>query len=304
MSRSGQEQGSGANDCAPPDRALRAPESPMGPLSCDTHAHICGPESRYAYAEERVYTPPDALLPDYLSLLETLGVERAVLVQPSVYGTDNTVMLSAMREMNSAGLQCRGVAVVDEAVTDAELSTMHEAGVRGLRFNLVDVADPGKGPPLAAIARLGERIAGRGWHTELLIHVDDYADFEAGFAGFPTEIVVGHMGYLRLGRDTSCDGFAGMLRLAASGRCWVKLTAPYRISAGDLPYKEAGDFARAVVEAAPGRVVWGTDWPHVRVVKPMPNDADLCNLFFQWIPDREARRRILVDNPAALYGFR
>jgi predicted TIM-barrel fold metal-dependent hydrolase len=303
MSNSEQEERSGAAYCAPPDPELRAPAVPMGPLSCDSHAHICGPESEYAYADERIYTPPDASPSDYLNLLKSLGVERSVLVQPSVYGTDNTVMLSAMREMTSAGMQCRGVAVVDETVTARELDDMHEAGVRGLRFNLVDVADPGRGPPLAAIRALCERVAGRGWHAEFLIHVDDYPDFEARFSDFPTDIVIGHMGYLRPGLDVSSDGFAGMLRLAASGRCWVKLTAPYRISAGDLPYPEAGEFARAVVAAAPGRVVWGTDWPHVMVSKPMPNDADLCDLFFRWVPDAEARRRILVDNPAELYDF-
>jgi 2-pyrone-4,6-dicarboxylate lactonase len=272
-------------------------------MSCDSHAHICGPESEYAYAEDRIYTPPDALSSEYLNLLESLGVERSVLVQPSVYGTDNTVMLSAMREMTSAGMQCRGVAVVDESITEPELDEMHETGVRGLRFNLVDVATPGRTIPLDSIRTLCERIAPRGWHTEFLIHVDDFPDFDARFGDFPTDIVVGHMGYLRLGRDLTCDGFGGMLRLAEAGRCWVKITAPYRISAGDLPYPEAGDFARAVVEAAPGRVVWGTDWPHVMVTKPMPNDADLCDLFFQWVPDPAARQRILVDNPAELYDF-
>ncbi|MDH3231024.1 MAG: amidohydrolase family protein [Alphaproteobacteria bacterium] len=303
MSKSGQEHGSAAPYCAPPDPELRAPAVPMGPLSCDCHAHICGPVAAYAYADERIYTPPDALPPAYLELRQTLGVARAVLVQPSVYGTDNTVMLEALREMAAAGLQCRGVAVVDATVTEAELEAMHEAGVRGLRFNLVDLADPGKGPPLEAIRASCERIAPRGWHAEFLIHVDDYPDFDARFGDFPTDIVIGHMGYLRPGQDATSDGFAGMLRLAASGRCWVKLTAPYRISAGDLPYAEAGAFARAVVAAAPGRVVWGTDWPHVMVSKPMPNDADLCDLLFQWVPNPAARRRILVDNPAALYDF-
>ena len=274
-----------------------------GPMSCDSHAHICGPESGYAYADNRIYTPPDALLSDYLNLLGTLGVERSVLVQPSVYGTDNTVMLSAMREMTSAGKQCRGVAVVDETVTEHELDEMHETGVRGLRFNLVDVASPGNGASLESIRTLCKKIAPRGWHAEFLIHVDDYPDFDIIFGDFPTDIVVGHMGYLRLGRDITCDGFGGMLRLAEAGRCWVKITAPYRISSGDLPYPEAGEFARAIVEAAPKRVIWGTDWPHVMVAKPMPNDADLCDLFYQWIPDSEARRRILVDNPAELYDF-
>jgi len=212
-------------------------------------------------------------------------------------------MLSAMREMTSAGMDCRGVAVVDETVTEPELQEMHETGVRGLRFNLVDVATPGRGISLESIRILGERIAPRGWHAEFLIHVDDYPDFDARFRDFPTEIVVGHMGYLRLGRDVTCDGFGAMLRLAEAGRCWVKLTAPYRISPGDLPYPEAGEFARAVVEAAPGRVVWGTDWPHVMVTKPMPNDADLCDLFAQWVPDPETRRRISVHNPAELYDF-
>ena len=272
-------------------------------MSCDSHAHICGPGSEYAYANDRIYTPPDALLADYLILLKSLGAERSVLVQPSVYGTDNTVMLSAMRGMIAAGMPCRGVAVVDETVTEPELDEMHETGVRGLRFNLVDVARPGRTIPLDSIRTLCERIAPRGWHAEFLIHVDDYPDFDVKFGDFPTDIVVGHMGYLRLGRDLTCDGFGGMLRLAEAGRCWVKLTAPYRVSSGDLPYPEAGDFARAVVEAAPGRVVWGTDWPHVMVTKPMPNDADLCDLFAQWIPDPQARRRILVDNPTDLYDF-
>lgn len=304
MSNSRQDAASGAPYCAPPDPELRPPAVPMGPLSCDSHAHVCGPESEHAYADERIYTPPDALTSDYLNLLEALGVGRAVLVQPSVYGTDNTVMLSALRTMTAAGVQCRGVGVVDETVTEAELDDMHEAGVRGLRFNLVDLADPGKGPPLEAIRALAERIAPRRWHAEFLIHVDDYPDFDERFGDFPTAIVIGHMGYLRLGQDIACDGFAGMLRLAATGRCWVKLTAPYRISPGDLPYEEAGVFARAVVAAAPGRAVWGTDWPHVMVKKAMPNDADLCDLFFGWVPDADLRRRILVDNAAELYDFR
>ncbi len=303
MARSGQEPPDSAPWCAPPDPVLRAPARPMAALSCDTHAHVCGPQAAYAYAATRIYTPPDALPDAYLALLRTLGVARAVLVQPSVYGTDNAAMLAGLRALEAAGLACRGVAVVDGTVTEATLDELHAAGVRGLRFNLVDLADPKTGPPLDAIRALCERIAPRFWHAEFLIHVDDYPDFEGRFGDFPTDIVVGHMGYLRPGRTADDAGFRGMLRLAEAGRCWIKLTAPYRISAGDLPYPEAAAFARAIVEAAPHRAVWGTDWPHVMVKKPMPNDADLCDLLSDWVPDPALRRRILADNPAELYGF-
>ncbi|MCZ6483579.1 MAG: amidohydrolase family protein, partial [Alphaproteobacteria bacterium] len=148
-----------------------------------------------------------------------------------------------------------------------------------------------------------ERIKGLGWHVEFLIHVDGHPGFDAMFADFPTDIVIGHMGYMRPGRDMNEAGFEAMVRLASAGRCWVKLTGPYRISAGDLPYGEVTPVARALLEAAPGRVIWGTDWPHVMVTKPMPNDGDLCDLLADWVPDADLRKRVLVDNPAELYGF-
>ena len=290
--------------CTPPDRNLRAPAVPMGALSCDCHAHICGPESSFAYSDDRIYTPPDALLPDYLKQLEILGIERSVFVQPSIYGADNTVLLGAMRQMNTAGIACRGIAVLQDRVTDTDLEDLHQAGVRGLRFNLVDVADTSSNASLQQILPLCKRIARLGWHSEFLLHTDDYPDFEACFEAFPTDIVLGHTGYLRLGQTGDNPGFKGMLQLAAAGKCWVKLTAPYRISAsGELPFAEAGEFARAVVEAAPERAVWGSDWPHVNISTPMPNDADLCDLFLDWVPDAQTRRQILVDNPAILYEF-
>jgi 2-pyrone-4,6-dicarboxylate lactonase len=290
--------------CTSPDMNLRAPAVPMGALSCDCHAHICGPESRYAYSDDRIYTPPDALLPDYLKQLEILGIERSVLVQPSIYGADNTVLLRAMRQMTASGFACRGIAVVDDSVSDRELDDLHQAGVRGLRFNLVDVADASNNASLLQILPLCERIARLGWHSEFLLHADDYPEFLTSFGEFPTDIVLGHTGYLRLGQTGDNPGFKGMLELAAAGKCWVKLTAPYRISAsGELPFAEAGEFARAVVGAAPARVVWGSDWPHVNISTPMPNDADLCDLFLDWVPDAQTRRQILVDNPAILYEF-
>lgn len=290
----------GAPPCAAPDRAPRRPRLALPAGACDTHAHICGPAARYAYSPDRIYTPPDALLADYCAMLETLGVERCVLVQPSVYGADNAAMLDAMAAL---GPRCRGVAVVDGAVTKDELARLHAAGVRGVRLNLVDVKSPSGAVPLDDVRALAARVAPMGWHVELLIHADDYPDLDVMFADFPADVVLGHLGYMRPGKGVDDPGFAALLRLLEGGRCWVKLTGPYRISAGGLPYADIVPHARALVDAAPDRILWGSDWPHVMVKKAMPNDGDLCDLLAEWIPEEGARERVLVRNPAALYGF-
>ena len=286
--------------CAAPDPHPRAPRVRMPRHACDTHAHICGPIAAHPYSDRRVYTPPDALLPAYRNMLATLGVERAVLVQPSVYGTDNTVMLNAMKAL---GTRCRGVAVVDEDVTDAEIARLNDAGVRGVRVNVVDVAEDKGVIPIEPVARLAARVRRYGWHVELLMHVDEFPDLDSTFDGFPVDIVLGHLGYLRTDKGTDNPGFRALLRLMQRGRAWVKLTGPYRISREALPYRDTIAFARALLEAAPGRVVWGTDWPHVMVKGAMPNDGDLTDLLLEWIPDETLREQVLVANPAKLYGF-
>lgn len=286
--------------CAAPDAAPKRPRLLPPAGACDAHAHICGPAARYAYSPDRIYTPPDALPADYCAMLDALGVERCVLVQPSVYGIDNTAMLEAMAAL---GPRSRGVAVVDAAVTREELARLHAAGVRGVRLNLVDVRSPSGAVPLDDARALAARVAPMGWHVELLIHADDYPDLDAMFADFPADIVLGHLGYMRPGKDVDHPGFAALLRLLEGGRCWVKLTGPYRISAGDLPYADIVPHARALVAAAPDRIVWGSDWPHVMVKKAMPNDGDLFDLLAEWVPEESARERVLVHNPAALYGF-
>ena len=286
--------------CAAPDPNPSTPRLELPAGACDSHAHICGPGSQYFFSPDRIYTPPDALLPDYLAMLETLGVERAVIIQPSIYGTDNSVTLAAIKQ---AAIPCRGVAVIDETISDDEIAALVQAGIRGIRLNLVDVAGPMGDMPIDIARRLADRIAPLGWHTEFLVHVDDYPDFDEMFAGFPTHIVLGHLGYMRPDKDITHPGFQALLRLMQGGRCWVNLTGPYRISAGDLPYPGVTETAHALIDCAPERVVWGSDWPHVMVTKPMPNDGDLCDLLADWIPDEDIRRKILVDNPARLYGL-
>lgn len=286
--------------CAAPDAHPRKPRVQMPSNACDAHAHICGPIARAPYSERRVYTPPDALLPAYRHMLDTLGVQRMVLIQPSVYGSDNGVMLDAMRDI---GQSARGVAVVDDDVPDAELKRLHEAGVRGVRINVVDVAEDKGVIPMAALAALANRIKPFGWHVELLMHADEFPDLDRVFADFPVDIVLGHLGYMKTDKGLEQPGFQALLRLMKRGTAWVKLTGPYRISTRTLPHADTVPFAHALIAAAPERVIWGTDWPHVMVKGAMPNDGDLADLLLEWVPDAGVREQVLVTNPAQLYGF-
>jgi len=287
--------------CAPPDRAPRQPRTAFPPLACDTHAHIF--EARFPYARERIYTPPDSNLADYRHLLNTLGCERAVLVQPSVYAADNAAMLAALA---AAGPGFRAVAVTGPGVSKTEIEALHRAGVRGLRFNVVDRRDNKNQIPADMLRDVAGRIAPFGWHIEMLVNLDEAGEFAPLLGGLGVPVVLGHLGYPKGGAATwtQTRAFADLLRLLEGGRCWIKLTGPYRITtAPDLPYADVDEPARRLVAAAPERMLWGTDWPHVMKKKPMRNDGDMADLLERWVPDAGTRKRILVDNPAALYGF-
>lgn len=286
--------------CAGADPNPRKPRFAMPAHATDTHAHVFGPWSKFPYSPARIYTPPDALPTTYLQMLDTLGVQRAVLIQPSVYGTDNRAMLAAMRAWGSG---IRGVAVVDNDVNDGELERLHAAGVRGVRINVVDVATDKGVIPMAALAALARRIQPLGWHVEFLMHCDEFPQLDTLFADFPVPIVLGHLGYMKTDKGIGNPGFQAMMRLMREGRCWVKLTGPYRITTGALPYADVTPFAHALLDAAPGQVIWGTDWPHVMVKSKMPNDGELADMLLDWIPDAALRERVLVANPAKLYGF-
>jgi 2-pyrone-4,6-dicarboxylate lactonase len=234
-------------------------------------------------------------------MLDMLGVERAVLTQPSVYGTDNSAMVDALR---LGGSTLRGVAVVEPSIGDAELRSLHDAGVRGARINIVDRHENRNVMVLDEIMPLAERIAPLGWHIEFLLQADAVPDLAAACGKLPVPIVLGHLGYVHADKGGASDpGFQALLRLLDSGRCWVKLTGPYRISAEELPYADVAPMAHALVAAAPERLLWGTDWPHVMMKKRMPNDADIADLLLDWVPDAAHRQTILVENPRQLYGF-
>lgn len=289
-----------APPCAAPLPHTSRPRLATPALACDTHAHILGPASRYPYASERVYTPPDCLLPDYLAMLDALGVQRCVLVQPSVYGSDNRVLLAALREL---GPRARGVAVIDDTTSDDELDAMHAAGVRGLRVNLVDRRDKGGPLPVAQLRALAARIAGLGWHLELLAHVNEYPHLDDVLADFPVPLVFGHLGYAPASLGTDDAGFQALLTMARRGQAFVKLTGPYRLTTAPLPYQPVEGFAHTLVKICPQQLLWGSDWPHVMLKGDMPDDAKLFDLLLDWVGDEKLREQILVHNPARLYGW-
>ena len=285
--------------CPPADPNPHPPRfaPPVG--ACDCHVHVFD-EARHPYSEARGYTPPDATLSTLKRLHGVLGIERAVLTQASVHGTDNRAVLEGAA---TDPARLRAIVAVGPDVTEAELRAMNGAGARGIRVNLVD---PGGMPfaDTAEIVRTAERIAELGWHVEFLVHVDEAADFVALARSLPTDVVVGHLGYMPVGRGLDEPGYRAFLGLVEAGSCWVKLTGPYRISQdADLPYADVEPFARRLAALRPDRLLWGSDWPHVMCRKPMPNDGALLDLLGDWAPDPALRRRILVDNPARLYGF-
>jgi predicted TIM-barrel fold metal-dependent hydrolase len=234
-------------------------------------------------------------------MLRTLGVERAVLVQPSFYADDNSVLIDAMR---AGGPNFRGVAVVSNEVSDRDLESLNAAGVRGVRVNVVDTRE-GKGElPMSRLRKLASRVQHLGWHMEFLAHVNEFPDLDRLFSDFPVDVVFGHLGYVPARETVTTPGFQALLRLMRAQRAWVKLTGPYRISDRAPDYPDTRLFAEALLQAAPDRVLWGTDWPHVKASwsTPMPNDGDLTDLLADWVP-RDLMTNVLVENPIRLYGF-
>jgi 2-pyrone-4,6-dicarboxylate lactonase len=290
--------------CQGPDNAIRFPRVQLPEAATDCHAHICGPVEKFPYWSERIYTPPDALMSSYKAMLNGLGVSRGVIVQPSVYADDNRAMLAALA---SDPQNLRGIAVVKSTISDSELLVMNEAGVRGVRCNIVDLASAKGELPVNELRALADRIAPFKWHLELLMHVNEFPQLQSQLGELPVDLVFGHYGYVPTGVGIQDAGFQALLALMKRGKAWVKFTGPYRISsrskAQQPMYEDVKPFAQALMACNPSRIVWGTDWPHVMVKGAMPNDADLCDLLGDWVLDSELREKILVHNPAALYGF-
>lgn len=264
--------------------------------SCDAHCHVFGPAARFPYAPNRRYTPEDAPKEALAALHVHLGIARAVIVQASCHGTDNAAMLDCIA---SDPKRYRGVAIVDGSFTDADYEALDRGGVRGVRFNFVKHL--GGAPDMAVFRRILDRINGRGWHVVLHLDAPDIVPLSDMIKALPLPFVIDHMGRVPGKNGVDQPALRALLDLARLPGCWIKVCGSERISMP--PYSEAVPIAQAIVEAAPDRVLWGTDFPHPNATHEA-DEADLVDLVPQIALDPMAQHRLLVDNPARLYGFR
>jgi predicted TIM-barrel fold metal-dependent hydrolase len=284
----------------PPHPNPRKPEFELPSNTCDAHFHIFGPPDRFPYADTRVYTPPAAPLEHFLNLMEILGTERGVVVQPNAHGLDNSVSLDAIRRSDG---RFRGVAKVDDSFSEEDLGKLHEGGIRGVRFNLI--AELGGEPNLPMYERVIERITPLGWSITFhmmpptLIEIDDW------LRGIEIPVIIDHFARVSFAEGVEQKPYQVLLDLAREEHVWVKISCAERQSAVGSPYEDALPFAHALIEASPDRLLWGTDWPHSQRFKPgqMCDDGDLVDLLPEMVPDEAILARTLVDNPAKLFDF-
>ncbi len=265
--------------------------------ACDTHMHVFGPVDRYPHVPHPHYTLPPGDLGHYRRLLQRLGLERFVIVQPSFYDIDNACLLDALAH---SGDQARGVVMTEPDVSRDELDRMHALGVRGVRLDLFKRARDPLEQIQAYITDMAAKVSPLGWHLQFYAPGTVVRDLIGFLRGLEIDHVIDHMGYMLERDGLTPDDFQRLLDLLRHGRSWLKLSAPYRL-AGTRGYEAVEDVARAIVDAAPGRAIWGSDWPHIP--GSGRDTGELLNLLTRWAPDPGVRRMILSDNPAQLFGW-
>jgi len=285
-------------------------EIPAG--ACDCHTHIHPDPAKFPFFAGRVYTPELASPEEMTALHQALHMERVVIVTPSIYGPDNSATLFGMK---ARGATARGVAVIDDKTSEADLDAIAQAGIRGIRLNLATggVNDPTVGRPRFQAAL--ERVKPRGWHVQLFTSLAMISAIRDLVAASPVPIVFDHFGGAQAALGVGQPGFADLLELVESGKAYVKISGAYRASKLGPDYADATPLAQALIAANADRIVWGTDWPHPDSVTPpgrqitdvtplfQIDDGRLLNQLAVWAPDAAVRKKILVDNPAKLYGF-
>lgn len=278
---------------------LNPPGHALPPLACDSHMHIF--DTRFAPSPHWKRTPPDAPVAAYRQLQQRLGTSRTVVVTPSTYGSDNACTLDALDQFGDGA---RGVAVVAHDVGDAELDRLHARRVRGLRVNFVSPQSWGETTP-EMLTTLARKVARQpGWHIQVFMHPEQIVAWASVLAALPVPLVIDHLGRIDPAQGPTAEAYGALRRLLDGGNTWVKLSGAYMRSTVHGPsYADTLPLGRALVQAAPERLVWGSDWPHTTEAPGAVNDADLVDLLQAWCGSTAVMDRILVDNPAQLYGF-
>ncbi len=280
--------------------------------SCDCHTHIYGDPVRFPFIAERAYTPQTALPEEMAALHKALGIQRVVIVTPSVYGADNSATLYGMK---ARGADARGIAVIDEKTSESDLDRMNQAGVRGIRLNLATGGAPDPRTGRQRFQAAIRRLRGRNWHVQVLTDLLMISALKDLVAASPVAVVFDHFGGAEASRGLRQPGFSDLVEMVLSGRAHVKISGAYRCSTLGPDYPDVAPLAHALINANPDRILWGTDWPHPNSITPpgrkptevtplfQIDDGRLLNLLAVWAPAAALRTKILVDNPARLYGF-
>ena len=278
--------------------------------ACDCHVHVFGDARRFPFAASRTYTPESASAAELLAMHRALRISRAVIVQPSVYGTDNSCTIDAMKQY---GLEARGIAVLPDAIPSTTLDNMQRAGIRGIRINLGLAEDTSLADARHRLKSAIEQIQGRKWHVQIYAALPVVAGLTDLVLASPVPVVFDHFGGAKAAAGLRQPGFDKLLQLVESGKAYVKISAAYRASSTAPDYPDLAPLADALITANPQRILWGSDWPHPDTgtgrkpgdVSPLlrVDDGHLLNLLVTWAPDTTLRKTILVDNPATLYAF-
>jgi len=277
------------------DTPISAPRLPTPPGACDTHMHIYEPG--YALRDGAPHASQPGTLNHYLEVKKKLGLTRTVIVQPSGYGTDNTCTLEAMAKL---GETARGVAIVDTEAPDAEIERLTKRGIRGIRYHMRGGAVLG----WDTLARMAARVAPFGWHVQLQCESKEIGEHGAILRKLPCDLVIDHMVRFEAATPETDKDWRAVMEFLAGGRCWIKLSGPYYGSKSGPPlYEDKARIAKALIKAAPERMVWATNWPHPSYKKNFPDEGKLLDLVADWTQDEALRKKILVTNPAKLYGF-
>ena len=284
----------------PPHPNPRKPRLALPPNTCDAHFHIFGPPDVFPYASTRVYTPPAAPLQHFLNLMEILGIQRGVVVQPNAHGLDNSVSLNAIARSEG---RFRGVAKLDDSTSDAELNRLHAGGFRGVRFNMI--SELGGRPDIAMYERVIERVTPLGWSVTFHTLPPGLVEHADWFRTIKIPVIIDHFARVSFADGVDQPPFQVLLDLLRQENFWAKISCAERLTATGAPYHDAIPFAQAIIDIAPERTLWGTDWPHTQRFEPglQPDDGDLVDLLEVMVPDESTRHAVLVENPARLFGF-